>query len=577
MMGTSDRRPYLTATALNQALLDEMADNLDFGLQMIADIEAPAPITTIRASDRNKYVGTVFYEAICTFPVIKRTLGEWLSPEIEFSTLELPLSNVDGRFNPYLQGGASFTGWIGKQVTVKLGIRDSSSTYLDIYRGTVTDIGGMTRDRSIMRVRTRDLFDKFNQDFPTTALTQNTWPDLEDSLAGTVLPVAYGNWTVSPLQRGKDSTGADIGETASVPAFVVNGAKASVLTGVDNVRLLITENNNASFDTTQVWMQRGSVFGLIPGANITAVSGNRDFEIIQAFTFDGAPYVYQSGDLVWCRITGKSLPGYDYNAIEQAKDILTTFAGAVSGDFDATWNYYRDKATPAESAVANFNTRIWVQDPQSVIVYVLSLLEQVRLEMFQSKDLKLSLSALHLDEFEATPAYTVKQWDIKADTLQPSLDDRNIWNRARGSYAFDPSIKGEVRETPIYRNSAAITQAGKEISKRVTFPNLYNEADVALNLKEMLKLATGYPEFINVVLSQRASLLDIGDFVCINVDMGSIVYQNVPCMIRDLGHDPEGYSVPVKLWSFQMTPFTGWTPGYAGTVGGSTATITEET
>jgi hypothetical protein len=50
----------------------------------------------------------------------------------------------------------------------------------------------------------------------------------------------------------------------------------------------------------------------------------------------------------------------------------------------------------------------------------------------------------------------------------------------------------------------------------------------------------------------------------------------VPALIREVGYDPDGIKIPLRLWSFQLLPFTGYTPGYAGTVGGSTATIDEE-
>jgi len=44
---------------------------------MIVEIETP--IGTIYASDRNKYAGSTFYEALLNFPIIRRTVGEWLS------------------------------------------------------------------------------------------------------------------------------------------------------------------------------------------------------------------------------------------------------------------------------------------------------------------------------------------------------------------------------------------------------------------------------------------------------------------------------------------------------------------
>ena len=91
-----------------------------------------------------------------------------------------------------------------------------------------------------------------------------------------------------------------------------------------------------------------------------------------------------------------------------------------------------------------------------------------------------------------------------------------------------------------------------------------------------MKLASAYLEVIDVKLTWRAMLKDIGDFILLSTDIVSTIMTDVPCMIRDIGYDPKGLMIPVKLWSFQMCPFTGYAPGYAGTVGGESATITEE-
>jgi len=45
-MGTSDRRPYLTATVLDQDFLDASQDSLVNQLELIIDIEAPDLVKT---------------------------------------------------------------------------------------------------------------------------------------------------------------------------------------------------------------------------------------------------------------------------------------------------------------------------------------------------------------------------------------------------------------------------------------------------------------------------------------------------------------------------------------------------
>ncbi len=573
-MGYSDRREYLTATVLNQAFLDRAQDALENKLELIVDVETPSG--TIYASDRNKYMGGIFYEALTEFPSIRRSIGEWLSPEIEFSRLTISLSNVDGRFNDFLAGGASFGGWINKQVTVKVGLRDVASTYTTLYQGRITEIGGFQRDREKITLITRDNFDKVNRTFPTAAFTKTSFPDLDDGLVGRLVPVIYGDWTVQFANT-----------RAAVKAFPINGLNAGVIAGTTSVRCVVSFNDNTFLDTTRVYLRRGDQYYLFDSGDISIFgAGNKVIDILQAnnggttvidpdASITG--FIYQTGDEFLVRVKGKDLGAYDDNLVEQAKDILITFGGALSGDFDSTWNYFRDKASPAESAISTIKCRVWIQDAAPAMQYALSMLEQVRLEAFISREQKFRISSLHFDEFQASPGFKIRNWDIKAGSFNPQLDDRNVWNRAAASYSFDPAAGENAFETPIYRNSAAISQVGKEISKKVVFPNLYEEATVILQLKEMIKLSSGYAEFIETTLTSRAVLKDIGDFVLVNVQMGSTILENVPAMIRDIGYDPEGPSIPVKLWSLQMLPFPGYSPGYAGIVGGSTATITEET
>ena len=584
-MGTSDRRPYLTATVLDQDLLDEMQDNLDFGLEMVSDIETPSGF--IRASDRNKYVGTTFYEALTDFPVIKRTVGEWLKPGIEFATLEQEISNVDGRFNNLLPGGADYAGWIGKSVTASIGLRDESGTYKAVFEGEVTDVGGAQRNKSAIVVIARDQFDGFNKDFPSAVFNKSNLPDLDESLVGLVAPIIYGDYTTR-LRTEKLDPNEAASSTATIgiiPAFPVNGLSAGVLAGTTDLQLIISENDNAAFIQSQVYLDRGGTFSKIDNADVGNVINNRQFDITQAgnggtTAIEGGPADYAPGDTFWVQVRGKDLGAFDDNIVWQARDILITHGGAVSGDFDANWETYRDKAAPASEAIVNFLSRVWAQEPIGAVEYALSMLEQVRLEVYPDRNLKLKINSLHWGDWDAlwngTP-YDVRNWDVVKGTFEPKLDEINVWNRARADYAFDPSAQQQAYQTSVFKNSAAITQSGKEISKKVTFPNLYEEAVVETQLQEMIRLASGYAEFINVELTPRAFLLDIGDFVKINVKIGSTIFEDVPGMVRDIGYDPRGLKIILKVWSFQMIPFPGYSPGYSGIVGGSSATITEET
>jgi hypothetical protein len=567
-MGTINRRPWESATTLDQALLDECADNLEINLEMAADIETPSD--PIYASDRNKYVGGTFYEALTRFPAIKRTIGEWLSPTIQFSPLSIGLSNVDGRFNNLLPSGDDFNGWIGKSINVRLGLSELSATYFSIFQGILTDIGGFGRQREQINLVFRDQFDKINQKFPNTTLQKSSFPDLEDNYVGDIVPYIYGDWTQVLNEEFN----------ASIPGVPVNGANVDVLAGTESVQIIVSENVNFTFDNTSfvVKKRNGDIINFSSG-DITDLLEKRIFAIKQSGNGGSTSYVYESGDKFYCRLRGKDLGAYSDNPVEQARDILKTFGGLVDGDFDTSWNTLRDKNTPSnlENSISTIESRAWVKDDQTAVEYALSLLEQVRLEAFVDRNLKWKLTSLHFDDFPA-PAnidFTIKNWDLAVDTFNPKLDERNVWNRAQSDYAFDPVINKQGRQTGIYKNQAAIDQAGKTISKKIEFPNLYTEEDVINQTKEMIKLASSYSEFIDATITWRGAALDIGDFIKVGVNFGGTVYDNTPAMIREIGYNPDG-SIPIRLWSFQMTPYNNFNPSYAGIVGGSTATIVQE-
>lgn len=567
-MSGKDRRRYLTETVLDQEFLDYSAGCLENKLEMVVEIETPTG--TIYASDRNKYVGGTFYEALLKFPIIRRTVGEWLSPTLQFSQLDLEISNVDGRFNDILPHGANFGAWVGKTVVVKIGLAESAPTYNTIFRGAITEVAGVRRTVKSVVISARDDYERLSVNFPNQALTIGVYPYLDDNLVGKILPVIYGDWTVS-LDPDK----------AIVPSFPVNGKDPNVISGArNNLQLRTSENDLTYFDSANVYLRRSDVFWLVPAADVTNVTvDNKTFEIKQntaSLWIDGTAFLYDPSDTFWVRVKGRDVGGYDDNIIEQARDLLINYGGASVGDFDANWDTYRDKSAPAQSNIAGFKSRIWEDQPKPVIQYALSLLEQVRLEAFVDRNLKLKINSLHFEDWPASPDFSVRNWDVVRDTFQPQLDARNNFNRARAPYDFHPLDNQDARATAIYRNDASIAQVGRQISKDVSFPNLYQSADVEYQIIEVLRLASAMLETVYVTLTWRALLKDIGEFVKINVQIGGTIFEDVPAMIREVGYDPQGVSIPLQVWSMAMCPFPGYVPGYGGTVGGFNATITQE-
>jgi hypothetical protein len=578
-MGTIDRRPYLTATALTQDLLDECQDNLANRLEMIIEIDTPTGIE--RLSDRAKYVGNYFYSNRVQFPEIERTIGDFLSGVLEFSSLEISINNTDKRFSDRLPGGANFAGWVNREVVMKIGLGEIAASYTTVFRGNVTDISGFQRDTSSFTLICRNKFDAVNISLPNQLLIEDDFPDIEDDFIGVGAPVIYGDWTVDLRPEGSE-----------VPAYPVNGKDPLVNGSLDPVdpgagntplRLVLSSTPIKFFDDTTVLLKRGTNYYTFASSDINVVplTDNRVFDITQKnLLINAVPWVYATGDTFFVRVIGVDLGAYDDNIVEQGRDVLTRFAGQLPGDFHSSWDYFRDKAAPAQSAIANIKSRIWFQETAKAIELVASLFEQVRLEPFIDRDNKWHLNSLHFDEIEPSPDFSLKAWDIAKSSFKPMIDERLNFNIASADYDFNPA-KGENRlGTATYGCAASQAQAGRDIRKLITFPNLYKAADVEYQLIEMLRLTSGFAEFATTDVTSRSFLRDLGEVIRMSFDIGSIEFDSsvspIVGMIRTLRYIPGTMSIGLKIWLFQMINFPGYV-GPTGTVGGYDIAITKLT
>ena len=582
-MGTIDRRPYTSATVLNQSLLDECQDNLTNKLEMICELQdIGSSNETLYLSDRAKYVDGRFYYPRVIFPTIDRTIGDWLSNQIEFSSCQLKINNADGFYNHLIMGGSEYNGFIGRRVLIKIGIGEDSSLYNQVFTGTITEVAGFSRDTSSFTITARQDFERINVSIPTTVFTESDWPDIEENFIGLGMPIIYGDWTTQ-LRI----------ESPEVPCYPVNGNDPLVNKSLEDpnagdtaLRCVISSNPLLYVDTASVTLLRGDSYYIFDPSDISIVAGssNQAIDIEQKnLMIDGSPWIYETNDEFFIKIKGQDLGSYNDNIVAQAKDILISYTELLLTDFDSSWDSYRDKATPFQSAIANFKSRVWIQENTSVLEYVTSMLEQVRLEPYVTRDNKWAINSLHFEDFlpSSLTDYTAKNWDIILDSFSPQTDDRNNFNRASAEYSFSPVISQNKYSTSVYRNDNAITQSGKEISKIIIFPNLYIKSDVIFQLIEILRLATSYFERISMTLTSRAFLLDLGDFITLDVSIGSVDFINlndpVTGQIRKIGYDPNGLVIPIEVWSFQLVPFPGSEKiGVNGIVGGYNATITEE-
>jgi len=596
-MSTKDRRPYLTATVLDQQLLNDSADNLTGKLEMIAVIVTPN--RTIRVSDRAKFVGSNYYEPRVVFPTMTKTLGDYLAGVLEFSSNRLEINNADEEFNTILPGGDDYDGFINTEITISVGIGEDASTYTDLFKGKVTDDAGFQRTTQSFTLISRSNLEEANALIPQQFLIKSDFPDIEDDKIGLGAPFIYGDWTANlDIKKldpdDQDSLSASIGHVLAFPVngndIAVNDSLGDPTAGDTELRLVIAGTPIKSFLTDEVYLRRGNKYFLFDAGDIAivAATNNTVFDITQkVLQVDSKDWIYSSGDEFFVKVEGVDLGVNDSNIVAQARDILERLVGVAPADFDASWNDFRDKASPSESAISTITSRVWRQEGSPAFEYVLSMLEQVRLEAYVNRDNNFALTSTHFDDFGAKHDpdnnFKIKNWDLVVDSITPRIDERNNFNRAKADFDFNPEKNEASKSTPVFRNQAAVTQSNDRlISKLISFPNLVKIDEVETQLKEILKLASGTTELVELSLTDRAFLLDLGDFVILNVDVGSVEYVEIPAMFRVLGFDPQGPSIVGTFWSYGLINFPpdSGNPGFigpAGTVGGYDAVITQET
>lgn len=533
-------------TSITQKYLNSCAEGLEFNFVTIVDIKAKEPI---RIADKNIYVDGKFYENRIKTPKVVRSIGEFLSPSVRFSSLKLDVSNVDGAFNAYLPGGINFPQLSKAFVTVSLGVEGLESSFFPIFEGKVEPIGGVRRDAKKITLSIKDSFESLNVEIPEKTFTKHAYPQMDENELGKRVPIVLGSWD---------------GDKPELKAAVCNQLELIDNNGEvreeQNVKCVVSLNPLLAIDA--VYLQKGDDLHLISLEDVRPSPDRNAFEIKQngsttlSLEDEDKPYTYSKSDKFLVKIRENTT-----NIVDQAKFLIETFCPDKLLYDSQSWEYARAKLNYISSRVA-------IDKPKKIINYVLSLLEQGRCELFVSKELKLKLSCLHLDALPL-PKHTLTNWDIEKDTLKIGSDDKTSFNVSQGFYAYAPAANGNTLSTSLYQNKLSVEQIG-EVSKAVEMPNLYQGAEH--ELVEILKISSSFREEITLNASLRSLLLDVGDMVYLRVKIGAIEYKDTVCQVREIGLDKD-YRLPIKLLSFQMCPYKGYQPNYPGTAGGITASI----
>lgn len=573
---TYDRRvsAYTTATALDQTTLDETFRGGETEICTVGTLIKTVGATTytLRFSDRSKYVGDTFYYGRAKFPNIKRTVGELVAPTLQFSEMEVQLNNVDGFYNQYLVNGANYFSFIGAQLIIQVGLRDVANTYFTMFDGFVPDEDGFSVSRESITIRARDRADALNKSTGLPYINETDYPTAPTQSYGKVIPLVLGDWTIgynvivnfgpTKIQSGpnqydvwcdapSDFYGGIIGYNVGQGFFVFSVGNYTPDTiancHIKRGNLLIQVNfDSTPQDAAGYWVVEVLGYNLVGGGTI--------------------PYVFVDGDQASISVKIPYAVGEYSNSVRQAKEILKTIGGVAEGDFDAaSWNALMAKSTPAQSSIVDIKSRVWIgKEDDKILEYTLSLLEQVRIELYWDSAQKIALRSIHPEDFKDQGSFRIEQIYIDEESIKVTSDQRNFFNISLANYAYTPLLDKTQLQTKKRKNQNSVDKIGKEVTKVIDLPSLYIESDALNQIDEFIRFYSSSQEYVECGVNWTVMLNDLTAIIVFNYNVGSIVFNAKPMKIRDINFIPENGCLTLKLLSFANFPHDGYAPSNAG-------------
>lgn len=580
------RTAYEDATSLSQAMLDETFRGGENQIEFIGTLTKTVDGTpyTWRFADRPKFVGDNFYEGRARFPKVKRTIGELQAPSIQFSQIEIELANMDGFYNEYLAGGASYFPLIGAQVTLQVGLRDESGSFLTVFDGFVPEEDGFAIGLESITIRATDRFNSLNRANPLPVINDTDFPSAPDDSLGKIIPMVIGDWEAGynyTANAGKVTASDGATPTPNSAEVLVDapnsfyGGTIGYYVGGGYFVFSIGSAGGTSItpDTiAKVHIKRGDTmfqcdFNATPqnpgGVGYWCALVNGLINAADGTTF---PYVYQNGDLAIIAVKVPYAVGKYSNPIEIAELILTGLGGASALDFDtSSWTALKTKATPVQSDMTSIKARVWIgEEKDSVLGVALGLLEQVRVEAFVNLAGDIALVALHPEDWETPSSFTrLDQVELDEDKTKVTADERTFFNQASLNYAFTPVTKKTERGTKQRKNQTSIDRSGKTVAKVIDVPWLYEETDAVNQLDEFLRFYSMGIHYVDVEAAWVHLRRDLGEFVQLNYEVGGLEYDAAPTIIRDVSVIPETGAVQLRLLSLANFPYAEYVPANA--------------
>jgi len=264
---------------------------------------------------------------------------------------------------------------------------------------------------------------------------------------------------------------------------------------------------------------------------------------------------------------------YNYNEFEGAnenpgfiaRDILQSYAGKSTFDFDLKWN------EQCRGSLADLKCRVSIDSATNTLDFIATLLQSYNVSMFLSFQ-RYSLFHVTFDNF-STNGLPIREGDIKIDTFNPKKEFEQYFNSAYSRYKKRPFTNVTIASDNYVSPTGVQLANGKEIKKELNLSPIYRREDLDIIMPLFVRLAAAEPEFIDLTVGFRFLFAQLNTFYNINFkDIFKLTgksgrrFDNIPSFVRQIQLDLDNMEIKLKLWSLGTTQFGDFVP--VGVVGG---------
>lgn len=187
------------------------------------------------------------------------------------------------------------------------------------------------------------------------------------------------------------------------------------------------------------------------------------------------------------------------------------------------------------AGISPLMTRISINESvkdKPIVDTISSLLKCVLCNLFVNKSLKIDVCSLLYENIsnKDTSAY-IEQFEISAKDI--SFSSETFFTSARANYNWLGWMRSAANQTAFLRNQYAESNVG-EVRKEIDLPYIYTEDAARFVISRYVSFASAGLIIVKLELPFRYLFLDVGDKVIVTINTGSVVYENIPMLIRKI-------------------------------------------